>query len=182
MTRYTKLEGKQRAPLKASDHFGEKNASAPSTDAVPSTVPVASTDEAATKKKVADDASPAPKLHVQAANASSEAATPTQLLKRVKLLRLKAKKAKTEEKRKAFLKEAKDVERQASALNGENGKATGSRSSDGKRKADSREAGMGVKRRRTEAGSDAPAPEGENPWKKMERGEHMILQIFLKRH
>ena len=179
MTRYTKLEGKARAPLKASDHFGEKSASAAdksAPEAPPTTESAASKDEKPLKRKAEDDA----KITVKAVKTSTdEASSPAKLLKRVKLLRLKAKKAKTEEKRSAFLKEAKELDKQASALNGENGKAAGVKSSDGKRRADSREGAMGAKRRRTDAGSDAPAPDGENPWKRMERGEQKAFWPVL---
>lgn len=86
----------------------------------------------------------------------------TQLLKRAKLIRLKAKKAKTEDKRRMLLRQCKDLERQASEANGEqgrNGNAKGKGKNDATGNAPQRPV------------LNAQGKVETNPWKVMEAGK-----------
>lgn len=93
MTRYTKLEGRR---------------------ALPSANRVASDDEQDEPAPPAPTPAPAPPSH-------EEPSDPKKLLKRAKLLRLKAKKTNSDETRAKHMREAKALEQQATALNGARG-------------------------------------------------------------
>ncbi|WFD41816.1 hypothetical protein MPSI1_000452 [Malassezia psittaci] len=106
MTRYTKLEGRRSVP---------HGSALPSSDSEVQHTDINRTDEEA-KRKTDDDQ-------------KGDTHDPKKLLKRVKLLRLKAKKANSEEAKAKYLDSAKQLEQQASHNNGVRGRL-------GKRKSD----------------------------------------------
>nr|CDI56323.1 e3 ubiquitin ligase interacting with arginine methyltransferase [Melanopsichium pennsylvanicum 4] len=126
MTRYTKLDGRRSLAKKMVDSDSEPESSTPVAspikddvtpivaEATESSEPVASTSAAAAQPDSEDNTAnqaPAP-----AANA--EPPSIEKLLKRAKLLKLKAKKAKNEESKKRFQRMTRDVERQVEQMFG----------------------------------------------------------------
>lgn len=150
MTRYTKLDGR-KALHKATD------LSAPR---------VASDDE---QPEASTSASPLPPPSVPASSSApatastteAEAASdPKKLQSRLKLLRLKIKNAKSEEKKASLQGELAEVQQSLHASNGQKGKKVAS------------EREGGGKRKRSNADDAAGAGE-TNPWKKMEAGKSL---------
>lgn len=159
MTRYTKLD-KRRAehdkqrPVGAGNHSDDEAEPQPEPP-----MPVAAQDESSNEGKASSEGEG--KASNEAEDKSKDKEPPrdaTQLLKRAKLMRLKAKKAKTDEKRRDLLRQCKDLERQASAANGERGRDKG------KGKSSEQQGGK-------QTVLDADGNVETNPWKVMEAGE-----------
>ena len=149
MTRYTKLE-RRRAEFTTSNRDLRASAS-PSASPQPETK-VARTDSVNT---------PAPPGPTNGgAQGKREPSEPAKLLKRAKLLRLKAKKAKDDSRRGELQQQVRELERQANILNGERGAA-------GKAGSDNGRATARQKRQNAATTSDVAATSA-NPWKAME--------------
>ncbi|KAN0060077.1 hypothetical protein ACQY0O_008050 [Thecaphora frezii] len=173
MTRYTKLGSRREVPAKpdspvpaAEATHSSLSASAPAaSSSVTSSANPSASDASAASASDASTSTPTPAA-AAAATAPSAAQEPKpktkeQLLKRAKLLKLKAKKAKTPEAKKKFLKQAWDLEKESDALSYPKQSQNGS-----KRPHDDSAGGRGVKRSRPaeEAGE---AETEANPWKRM---------------
>lgn len=167
MTRYTKLE-KRKAPLAAS-HF-EFAGRAPSASPQPESEQDGN-QQSATAVGTPEDveqAGPSVKRHKPEDTQRIEETDPTRLRKRVKLLRLKAKKATSPEARQKYLSQAAECERAANKAQGD-GKKTPRREGHS-----NKGEGEGRKRKRDDRSDGAKAQEKEkevNPWKAMEKGE-----------
>ncbi|CAO1617855.1 unnamed protein product [Parajaminaea phylloscopi] len=180
MTRYTKLD-KRKAPHKATDYFAASEESAGGAQASEAHTPiagssseVAASEEAstsATKRKRGEQSVSSKDVDDQTATDAEsgtreggsaetlESADPKKLHARVKLLRLKLKKAKTDERQKTLRAELKELSRAISTANGQRGGGAGADEG----------AGRPSKRRQPPGDGDAQAGSGEmNPWKKME--------------
>lgn len=166
MTRYTKLD-MRKAPHKATQYFDDDkdDAAAASSSVAAVATPVeevaatsSSPSTSSKKRKVsAEDDNDAAGAEVAPAAAStsdeSSANDPHRLQKRLKLLRLKAKTAKTDDKRTKLRTEIKAVEAQIKEENGKRGGGAPSTTSGGSKKP---------------AKPAAPVVTETNPWKKME--------------
>lgn len=117
MTRYTKLEGRKKEFLPASNHFDtqqEDDAGAGAHQPVPA--PVIEPKGVSAPAAPAIAGPPASEAQSQVHDDDLRETDVNKLMKRSKLLRLKAKKAKTPEKKRMLMKELRQLGQQIAAL------------------------------------------------------------------
>lgn len=179
MTRYTKLD-KRKAPHKATDYFAASAEATSPEPQVPAAAPAANIDESSVVEQQQQASSSSKRKRsgnedggVETGDRSQLAAPdegddngsadadPKRLHARAKLLRLKLKKTKTEDKQKTIREELKSLAKAISAANGKRGG-----SSNGADDATPRP--KRSQREQRPAAAAEPAVVETNPWKKME--------------
>ncbi|UZJ53851.1 hypothetical protein CBS101457_003171 [Exobasidium rhododendri] len=173
MTRYTKLDRRRPEFVKDRLPGGADRSSSPEAEASTSAVAAIATraTDDVDKEEVTSSREVPASVTTKDGNATKpEPSEPAKLLKRAKLLRLKAKKAKDDTRKQELLRQVQELERKVNTLNGERGRgkigtAANKAHKEGKRSTN----------RSDEAEHSAAGP--VNPWKVMEAERRKVSDV-----